>query len=405
MLGLPQIALIAGRRANLHHTWAGLQRTGHYLVLYDGGSFGPAVPEDDSGLFLFAPAIARVFHGSIDTAATILLAGSLILALGLGLYAWCRFARTWQGKLLGAAAYAVFGALALWIGDTYSVATTLTLGLVPWLLLATRERSGPLRWALLLTVTGVAIGVGQLIRTSAGVQVLAVAAALVLTLEARWSRRVLLLGCLAVALVVPGVAFRAALARRDAYLAGVVAHYQPPTGTHPFWHSIYIGQGFLTNDRGLYYNDEVASDRVRLIDPGARYISPRYEAVVRRMVFDLVRADPMLVIQNEAAKAGLLAFYFLVFANLGIVAALARPKPWRQDVALGVGLAVAALPGMLVIPDFRYIFGFTTLSALFGLASLDRALARGWPFAGRGAAARPMPADGAAARAPAAMAR
>ncbi len=379
MMRIPDIGLIDSRRIQLHMAWEGYRRSGHLLVWWDGHGLGAAAPADDSGLSLFGPALARLLHIDVDAAATLILGGGLLAALAFGLVGWLRFATTRAGRLLGVGAYIIFAWLTLLFGDEYSVATSLTLGLTPWLLLFATRRAGSAAWPALLLGTGVAVGVGQLLRAFAGAQVVALALVLALTTRAGWGRRGLLVGALALGLLVPRLAMRAVIAHRDAYLAQVVPDYQPPTGAHPFWHLVYMGFAFLSNDHGIRYLDTVVWERVHAIDPGAIYVSDRYEKVARGLVFDLVRRDPMFVIKSESAKAGLLGFYFLVFANVGLAAAVARRKGWQLDLAFVIGLGAAALPGLMVIPDFRYILGFTTLSALFGLTSLDAALGAGWP--------------------------
>ncbi len=378
MMHIPDIGLIDSRRIQLHMAWEGYQRSGHLLVWWDGHSLGAAAPADDSGLSLFGPALARLLHISVDTAATLIIGGGLLTALAFGLVGWLRLARTRAGRLLGVGAYLVFTWLTLLFGDEYSVAASLTLGLTPWLLLFATRRAETSGWPLLLLGAGAAIGFGELFRSFAGVQVIVLALVLALTTPARWRRRALLVALLVLGLAVPRLAMRAVIAHRDAYLTQVLPDYQRPRGVHPFWHLIYMGFAFLSNEHGIRYDDVMVADRVRAIDPRALYVDVRYEKIARALTFDLLRQDPMFVIKSEAAKAGLLGFYFLVFANIGIAAAIARRKGWRLDLAFLLGLAAATLPGLMVIPDFRYIFGFTTLSALFGLTSLDTALAAGW---------------------------
>ena len=43
---------------------------------------------------------------------------------------------------------------------------------------------------------------------------------------------------------------------------------------HPMWHSIYIGLGYLPNDLGLRYRDDVATAKVRELAPDSGYLTP-----------------------------------------------------------------------------------------------------------------------------------
>ena len=97
---------------------------------------------------------------------------------------------------------------------------------------------------------------------------------------------------------------RRVIARRDAVLASL-GETATVVNSHPLWHSIYIGLAFIHNSEVPEYNDAVAMDKAQSIDPMVRYGSAKYEGILRSEVLNLAKRRPMLLIENLAAKAGI----------------------------------------------------------------------------------------------------
>ena len=103
----------------------------------------------------------------------------------------------------------------------------------------------------------------------------------------------------------PSVLFeRSLIARRDVALAKV-GETARAVNSHPLWHTLYIGLGFIPNSEVPEYRDGVAGDKVRSIDPTAAYTSAKYQAILRSELWSIVKRRPMLVIGILAAKAGI----------------------------------------------------------------------------------------------------
>jgi hypothetical protein len=116
---------------------------------------------------------------------------------------------------------------------------------------------------------------------------------------------------------------------------------------HPFWHTVYIGLGYLSNDYGLAYKDIIAAKKVHELAPDALLLLiPEYETALKTAVIDLLRKDPVFVVGTLLAKFGAVLIYFLLAANLGMLAAIRYPKPWSVEVAFVAGLAFNALFGL-----------------------------------------------------------
>jgi hypothetical protein len=167
--------------------------------------------------------------------------------------------------------------------------------------------------------------------------------------------------------------------KRDLYLTKKGSIYEPFTRGHAFWHSAYIGFGFLSNEYGIKYKDESGIEKVRSISPKTRYLSQEYEGIARAEVFRLIKKHPLFVTQTIFAKLGVILFYFLIFSNLGLVAVALHRKTWQLEVAFFGAMVFNALFGIIAVPDYRYLMGFIAFATLYGIVSLDDAIEHlGW---------------------------
>ncbi len=371
------VQMMQARHEELVRAVAGLRATGVPLVGLDHGRLYAAGGSDfNFGMYLLVSVLARVTGLSADAAATLFFYGVLVLALVVGGLGWWRYARATASRLLFVPAALVLAAIALHFGDEYIVLAAVPIGCVPPLLALWRRGGSRTAWLWALSATGLAAGTASLVRAEAGLVACAFAAVLALgrTRETRrW--RALQLGLLAAGVALPFLVLRGAQLYRDRYLARVVSGYTAPTAPLTMWHSAYIGFGFLANDKGLRYDDNVAALAVARVAPGTVLYSRRYNAVIRHEVFQLVVRDPAFVARTLFAKAGVLLLYLVLFGNVGLVAAARRRKPAALDLAFAAGLAAAAFTGMLALPILRYMEGFTALALLYGLTSVDWALA------------------------------
>ena len=370
LLGPP--ALMPSRASELARAIAGFAATHVPLVAVDQGQLRAVGGSDDAGLFLLGSVAARHFGVGPDGAAAIVLGTLLLVALVAGLLALPRLVTTSVGRVIGSVAL-VGSALVAWgVGDVYIASAAAVLGVVPYAATLHTRRSAVAVPTLL--AAGVLLGIANVLRSQASLPVFVLLAVVILT-RLPWSRlaRVAALAALVVGSVIPALGYRAVQARRDAWLAERVPGYTAPLGAHPFWHTAYIGFGFLGNDLGIAYRDEVAVARVRALDPAAAYVSPRYEAALRGEVFRLVREQPGFVLRTEAAKAGVLALLLGLFMNVGLLALARCPGRLREHLSYWAALVAASLPGFIALPSLPYLLAFTSLAAIYGAVRVDAA--------------------------------
>jgi hypothetical protein len=269
-------------------------------------SYHSAAYTDDPGLYLYVPVAAEVV--GVDD--------PRILVKGLALASFALLALLYPlvfYELFGSVAAGVLAPLLLGAftflanSDIYWVAGWCPLLCLPVLfLVATRPWT---RWSVAACVAiGLVASYAGSIRAQAGLGVAIATLGVVVFRAPTWGRRVAVAALVILAyLSIRPALFRGLEAYRDHEIAAYIdthpAWENVDDSGHPFWHSAYIGLGYLPNRWGIVWSDSNAAAAVRRVDPNAVFLSPRYSAILRDLYFDIVRDDPGLVVHTYAAKA------------------------------------------------------------------------------------------------------
>jgi hypothetical protein len=334
---------------------------------------------DDAGLYYMLPKFAHLFHLAPSEAWTVWFFAILILSFGLGIYGMTRLLNTMPAKILYFIELFFLGILIIKRGDIYQLAPCLALAAVPLLLrhmTSEHEDHAFWRYSVALGLAGFIFGCTHLVRShsATGLMLFTIILLLFGTAVRAWHKRLLLVAMVLVGFVLPLLYMQHVMDTRDAFLKAHQPNYHQVLRQHPFWHTIYIGLGYLSNDYGLAYKDIVAAKKAHELAPDAPYCSPEYETALKTAVIELLRKAPVFVAETLAAKFGVVLIYFLLAANLGILAAIRYPKPWAVEVAFVAGLAFNALFGLVAVPRLSYLEGFIAFAMLYGVISLDVAL-------------------------------
>ncbi len=334
---------------------------------------------DDAGLYYMLPKLAHLFHLALPEAWAVWFFAILILSFGVGIYGTMHLLKTLPAKILYFIELSFLGALIIKRGDIYQIAPCLALAAVPLLLqnlCSEREDCALWRDAAALGTAGFIFGLAHLVRSHSATGLLLFAIILLLfgTAIRAWHKRLLLVATVLVGFMLPLLYMNRVADMRDAFIKAHQPNYHQVLRQHPFWHTVYIGLGYLSNDYGLAYKDIVAAKKAHELAPDAPYCSPEYETALKTAVIDLLRQDPVFVVGTLLAKFGAVLVYFLFAANFGLLAAIRYPKPWAVEVAFVAGLAFNALFGLVAVPRLSYLEGFIAFAMLYGVMSLDVAL-------------------------------
>jgi hypothetical protein len=229
--------------------------------------------------------------------------------------------------------------------------------------------------------------VASAIRGQAGLPVLIAAVIVVVRRPWRWSARggaVVL--CALAYLSFNAFGMAAVRAERDHQLHGRALAGGTST-SHPFWHTAYVGLGYLPNDWDIRYQDPIGYRDALRIDPTVASTGPRYNRILRERYFKLVRSDPWFTFRDYAAKM-IVALrpavpVLIVLAIVGpwLLLVDRRRSRWRRD-ALIVGIAglLGLTSPFLATPLSAYLLGWLAVVLLAGILAFS-ALVAGWPDA------------------------
>ncbi len=389
--------IMESRSSGMRASLAVLKEGGPLLVGRHGvnGAYYPVAMGDDPGTFTYFPLLGYLF-GGVDP--VVILSYFYVVAVAFVAAAYpLIFYRLTGSVLAGLAAPLMFLVCMVSIGfeDVYWIPAWGMLTLLPPLFLLARDRS---RFGSVALVA-IALAAGWLssIRSSAGLGIVVIAGIVLVLRGRRWWRVLPVLAVLALAYMSTSTfIFTAIRAHRD-HVLGVKTMTDDGMTQHPLYHTAYIGLGYLHNDYGIRFKDEVAAHRVEQLAPGEVYQSHAYEETIRRAYFDFVKAHPVEALRQYGAKV------VVAVADAGpylLLVALTMPAmlmfgPARRIRRLWALLAlpallIAFLQPMVAVPTQPYeeqLFGVLGVLGIVGLCwSLERAESRarergGLPFA------------------------
>jgi hypothetical protein len=370
--------LMSSRYWQLQEAVAGYAKTDVALVSARGDSLLPAGFGDDVGMYYFIPKLSSATHLPLEQTIplffiTVVSAGFLCGCVG----SFFLF-KSWLARGFAVLALAVV-TLATWLsGDVYVVSPSLVMAVLPWALYVFREPVLQKRLLIFLFVAGGVIGLAQHVRSHSGTAMLIfIASLLLLVLKGHVSQKIKLAVVLIVGYAIPIIWFQSLIAERDNYLTQTQSGYVKSVARHPFWHPFYVGFGFLNNPYGIIVLDQNAFERAKAISPTVVLCSDEYEQILKNEIITIVKKDPLFVMRTVFAKAGVIAFYILLFGNLGLIAAYLYPKPWQHELSFWLAIAFNALFGILLVPNFPYLVGMAAAVAFYNVVSLDFAIDRG----------------------------
>ncbi len=367
------VGIVPSRQADLEQTVAGYKLSKIPLVAFDGERFVPAGFTDDPGLYYFVPAVGRILHQNLRNSITIFYLSILTVACAVGVIGFTLILSGWPSRIIGIGWLLIVASLVYRIGDVYLVEFALPTVLVPWCLwgVFAAARKSKLGFHALLFAAGTLIAVAEFIRLTSGVPALAfVVTLLAFSLPMNRTRKICGVAVLFSGFLLPLAYFDHLASQRDTFLASHSPSFQNGLSRHHFWHSAYMGLGFLRNGYVQGSCDDFNKEIVRSVDPTAVYLSPQYDDILRRETLTIATHHPVLTLFTVAAKLGIVAAVILVFANVGLW--LVKRLRWPLQAALWAPVVLSSMPLLIVVPLKLYLVGVIAYSTMFGIVAALR---------------------------------
>lgn len=350
------------------------QQTGISLLKYSGTNVIPVEQSfgGEIGSFYFVPIIAKYFKISSVLATECFLAGLVFSGIIIASGALCIISKTLLGRFISIIGMLSIGIISWLVGDVY-VAYFFAIALFPWVLVLLEKE-----WYKALIsycfIAGMLLQCVHFIRSYAGLPVLIGISVVCCFFFKKKLKIVFPLGALFLGVLLVQLHIQSVIVKRNVYLnkMGVLLKDNPIE--HTFWHNIYMGFGFISNDKNLEFSDTCSYEKVKQINFRAEYLKTEYENILRHEVLNLICKSPHYVLRVLFAKFGVLLYFLLLFANVGLVTAYYYPKPLYVEISYWIMIVISALPGILTIPITTYLLGFISACFLYGIHSIIYAL-------------------------------
>ena len=369
--------LMVSRYVSMVQAARGYRCTGTVTVGFDGHHYLQTGRSDDSGMMELIPAVSRFTGMSLGDSYDITIFLVITSGILIGYRGFWHLYRVGRLRWIGAAVFLCLGIAEARVADEYMFQISPLVAGIPWLLHFALNRK---HRALTLSAVLLAFccSWGSLVRS--GSMIICLTFLLTMFIARSHLQRPFLALLLIVVACVPSMLFeRTLIARRDAALA-TVGETPRAVNSHPFWHTFYIGLGFIPNSEVPEYRDGVAGEKVRSIDPTAAYTSAKYQAILKHELWSIFKRRPFLIIGILAAKAGfvILLASILLYPTRRLIFA-ERPVRWL-DAAFLLTIGMSALNGIVAVPKASYLLTFLCLPFLYSSIKLCRSgwLTRGW---------------------------
>lgn len=373
--------LQGGRLNMLDWTLAVLDQGGPILTMVAPGTnqLSAAGASDDQGLYLIVPWLAHAF-GSEDPLNVLRWLALLSFAIPIALYPWLM--RALSGSTLAGLASPFLLLIGLWLlplSDIYWVGVWVIVGLLPIVLLL--DRRWPRGGLFVLLGLLVLASVASSIRGSAGLPILLTAALVVVRRPwTVWLRGGAVMLCLLAYLSFNSFGMEAARTQRDRELDGRELA-GADVKSHPFWHTAYVGLGYLPNKWDIHYQDAIGYRDALRINPRVLSLGPTYNRILRDRYFEILKEDPgfafrdygaKLLVTLRAASPGLIA---LAIVGPWLLLIDRRRSRWRRDALLiGIAAALTLTSPFLATPYAAYLMPWLSAVMLASILAFSAVL-------------------------------
>lgn len=355
------------RWEHLQRVYQGFLKTHIPLIEFHENQFCPFSVGDDIGMYVIIPKISTFFSISLETATHIFFSILFWLPVCIALIGFFYLYQDWQQRLVTCLSLGLF-LLSIWnVTDLYLAYVATALITVPWVLYYYKQdKKPPLAFYIAL---GFLFGLAHFLRSYSWLPSAAFLVPFIISKKSfsYAARCILFLG---IGYLIPYTYFTYQYHRYETFAQEHCPKQQLLTRNHPFWHTVYLGFGFLKQDNphNIRYDDNWGFNHVQAIYPDVKAYTPEYEAILKRKTFDLIKQYPLFVVYTLAAKLGILFLFFIIYANIGLICAWFIRFDWPTSIAFLLALAASALFPLISLPTIRVCtLSFITYAWLYGL--------------------------------------
>lgn len=345
--------IMSSRLAEMNAAMKGYDSTQTFLVgITENNTYVALGVQDDFGLSFYGTLLNSYLGVPADKVFPLLLLTIILIGFGMATWGILRRFQSLNAILMMSLLNAALALFAFKRGDVYAtsyIASSILFALLINQWTQAKEIIFPFCFSSFI------LGFIELIRIKSGLGAFVSIMILLFMLPARVSfiKKGLIAICCLVMFSLHGIVKNTLAENRNQwFLINQQKNINSNIG-HPIWHSIYIGLGLVSNAHGIYYQDEVAMEKVKEIG-GDKIVlcSNEYEEILKAEVIRLVKTDPVFIIKSLGLKAAICLMVFLV---------LGFPLIYYKEIKLFLLssplLLLSFLPAILVYPRINYMLG------------------------------------------------
>jgi hypothetical protein len=343
--------------------------SGTATVAFNGHHFFQAGMSDDPGI---AELIATISSWTGMSAADTFDLTVVVIIFGGILIGYAGFWRLYperRARWIGCGVFLCIGLVEAKMADVYIFQISPLVAGIPWLLYFALMR----RYiALNLSAAALAFGCSWASLVRIGTIQICLAFLIAMFVGRRRIQMVFLPLLLIGLACIPAMIFeRNLISRRDSVLTAA-RETATTVNSHPVWHAMYAGLGFVPNSEVRGFSDTAAMEKVRSIDATVPYTSARYEAILRHEVLNIAMHRPMVLIENLAAKGAIVILAAMIILFPARRTLFAEREVLWLDAAFVAAMGMSAMNAVLVVPSPSYLLTFFCLTFLYASVKVCR---------------------------------
>jgi len=368
--------LMPFRYQHLQWTLKGLEMTGVPLIEYDGTKFLPAGISDDTGIYFFIPQIAKLLNVSLDWAIFIFFSSIFITSLFLSFFLLFKLFPHKNQKAITTYFILIIFLFCFFRGDIYIFTAISVSTLIPLFLYINTNYSNKIIFYILLFVLGFILSIFNFIRSNSATAILLFCLYLIIiNKNSKFLLKVSNILCIFTGYLLFLVFLNLNIYNeRNNFLYNHKIEIKSFPEGHIFWHQVYIGLGFLTNNFGIKYTDDSALNKAKEIDPDVIPQSITYEKILKNEVFRIITNDPWFFIKNIFAKLGVIFLYLLIFSNFGLIFIFKNQIDFHSKIAFTLVFIFNLIFPLLAVPYPSYVLGTVATLNIFVIYTLNNYL-------------------------------
>jgi hypothetical protein len=353
------LGMMPSRERDLNYAYTGLQQTHTSLVgIDDRGSPVFLGAFDDPGIYYLFPKLASLLQCNVVLLAQITYLLIIIFATTIIWFSFKDKAQSMQQKILLSSVCLFLFALNIFKSDVYTF-SYLGVAIIPY---GIRQVSMHKRYSYMIIFILVALSFKlNFFRSHSGTISLVFFAFYFLFVIKKWKTTVAFFASVALVFIANYFITNNIAENRNKWFTTNTTISIDESLSHPFWHSAYIGLGFLPNSLGLSYNDQVAMDKVYSMHPGVLFCGKVYETTLKQEYLKILKMETWYFVKVHLVKIFMVLGLFLFLLNIQIKKLLKLKLSQSLILPFAASILFAALPAIIVVPRINYLNAFITL--------------------------------------------